>query len=164
MLIHLHLALNALVNKMKTICVHLPFGSLYVSEEKNRIVRISCEAFEVTEGSELLNEAEKQLKEYSEGVRKEFDLPLELKGTKFQMAVWNAMQKIEYGTCVSYQKLAQMAGFPDAVRAAGTACGKNPIAVIVPCHRVIKSDGKTGNYAWGEEMKQFLIDLEKKEK
>ena len=149
---------------MKTICVSLPFGTVYVSEENGWIVKISCAVSELSEASELLKEAEKQLIEYSEGIRKEFDLPLKLKGTQFQMAVWNAMQKIEYGTCVSYRKLAQMAGFPDAVRAVGTACGKNPIAVVVPCHRVIKSDGKTGNYAWGEEMKQFLIDLEKKEK
>ncbi len=146
---------------MKTICVNLPFGTVYVSEENGWIVKISCAASELSEASELLKEAEKQLKEYSEGIRKEFDLPLLLKGTKFQMAVWNAMRNIEYGTCVSYQKLAQMAGFPKAVRAVGTACGKNPAAVVVPCHRVVKSDGKTGNYAWGTEMKQFLIDLEK---
>ena len=71
------------------------------------------------------------------------------------------MEEIEYGTCISYQKLAEMAGFSKAVRAVGTACGHNPIGIVIPCHRVIRSDGKTGNYAWGTEMKQFLIDLEK---
>jgi methylated-DNA-[protein]-cysteine S-methyltransferase len=117
----------------------------------------------VTESSKVLEDCKRQLMEYFNHQRRQFDVPMAMCGTEFQKAVWSAMQKIEYGTCVSYKKLAEMAGYPGAMRAAGTACGLNPIAIVVPCHRVIKSDGSTGNYAWGSEMKQILIDLEKGE-
>jgi len=145
----------------KTICMESPAGTLYVSEENGKIVRISRIEETLYGDSEILENCTCQLNEYFAGKRKKFDLPLSLEGTEFQKSVWKAMEEIEYGTCISYQKLAEMAGFSKAVRAVGTACGHNPIGIVIPCHRVIRSDGKTGNYAWGTEMKQFLIDLEK---
>ena len=138
-------------------------GTLYLCEENGAITQITKNPMPLTESSAVLEECKRQLMEYFDHQRKEFDVPLYYCGTAFQNAVWSAMQKIEYGTCVSYKKLAEMAGYPEAVRAVGTACGLNPIAIVIPCHRVIKADGRTGNYAWGSEMKQILIDLEKEE-
>ncbi len=147
----------------KCISINCVVGTLYLCEKDGFITHITKRPLPVTESSGVLEECRKQLMEYFEHQRKQFDVPVFLDGTEFQKAVWSAMLKIEYGTCVSYKKLAEMAGYPGAVRAAGTACGLNPIAIAIPCHRVIKADGSTGNYAWGSEMKQILIDLEKGE-
>ena len=138
-------------------------GTLYLCETDGFITHITKKPMTVTESSEVLEDCKRQLMEYFNHQRRQFDVPMSMCGTEFHKAVWSAMLKIEYGTCVSYKKLAEMAGYPGAVRAAGTACGLNPIAIVVPCHRVIKADGSTGNYAWGSEMKQILIDLEKGE-
>ena len=138
-------------------------GTLYLCETDGFITHITKKTMPVTESSKVLEDCKRQLMEYFNHQRRQFDVPMAMCGTEFQKAVWSAMQKIEYGTCVSYKKLAEMAGYPGAMRAAGTACGLNPIAIVVPCHRVIKADGSTGNYAWGSEMKQILIDLEKGE-
>lgn len=146
----------------KTIQVDSPVGMLYVSEENHQIVRISRIKEKLNGDSELLEKCRLQLNEYFAGKRKQFDLPLSFAGTEFQISVWKAMQKIEYGTCVSYQMLAEMAGVPKAVRAVGTACGHNPIGIVIPCHRVIRSDHTIGQYAWGTKMKQFLIELERR--
>ena len=136
-------------------------GTLYLCETDGLITNVTKKTMPVTQSSEVLEKCKRQLMEYFNHQRKHFDVPMSLNGTDFQKAVWSAMLKIEYGTCVSYKKLAEMAGYPNAVRAAGTACGLNPIAIMIPCHRIIKADGNSGNYAWGSEMKQFLIDLEK---
>lgn len=141
--------------------MEIPCGKLYLSAEDGKIVRISCVEAEVSESCEVLEVCRMQMEEYFEKKRRSFDLPLAFEGTDFQKAVWKAMMQIEYGKVVSYAQLAQMAGYPKALRALGTACGHNPIGIVIPCHRVIRSDGSTGNYAWGSEMKQFLIDLEK---
>ena len=138
-------------------------GTLYLCETDGFITHITKKTMPVTESSKVLEDCKRQLMEYFNHQRRQFDVPMAMCGTEFQKAVWSAMQKIEYGTCVSYKKLAEMAGYPGAVRAAGTACGLNPIAIVVPCHRVIKADGSTGNYTYGSEMKQILIDLEKGE-
>ena len=136
-------------------------GTLYLCETDGLITNVTKKTMPVTQSSEVLEKCKRQLMEYFNHQRKQFDVPMSLNGTDFQKAVWSAMLKIEYGTCVSYKKLAEMAGYPNAVRAAGTACGLNPIAIVIPCHRIIKADGNSGNYAWGSEMKQFLIDLER---
>ena len=136
-------------------------GTLYLCETDGLITNVTKQTMPVTQSSEVLEKCKRQLMEYFNHQRKQFDVPMSLNGTDFQKAVWSAMLKIEYGTCVSYKKLAEMAGYPNAVRAAGTACGLNPIAIVIPCHRIIKADGNSGNYAWGSEMKQFLIDLER---
>ncbi|MEI8658997.1 methylated-DNA--[protein]-cysteine S-methyltransferase [Vibrio sp. Hal054] len=109
----------------------------------------------------ILNQAKLQLEEYFSGRRTQFDLPLGAKGTDFQQSVWQALCKIPYGETWSYQQLADEIGNPKAVRAVGLANGKNPISVIVPCHRVIGKNGKLTGYAGGVETKEKLLQLER---
>lgn len=108
----------------------------------------------------LLQEAEEQLNEYFAGVRKEFDLPLAPKGTPFQKAVWAEMNRIPYGETRTYGQLAAAIGKPKAGRAVGGACRSNPIAILQPCHRVVGASGQLTGYAYGMEMKQYLLELE----
>ena len=103
-----------------------------------------------------------QLEEYFKGKRKVFDIPLLLQGTTFQLAVWNSLLKIPYGRTKSYKEIAAMAGNAKASRAVGLANNRNPIAIIVPCHRVIGADGSLTGYGGGLEKKQFLLELEQK--
>jgi methylated-DNA-[protein]-cysteine S-methyltransferase len=112
------------------------------------------------ENASVLAETEKQLQEYFAGKRKEFDLHLAQSGTLFQRRIWNAMLEVPYGETISYQELARRAGHPQAVRAAGTACGANPLPVIVPCHRITRSDGSVGKFALGDEVKVKLLQHE----
>lgn len=109
----------------------------------------------------ILSEAVRQLEEYFSGKRTQFALPLAAKGTAFQQAVWQALCRIPFGETRSYQQLADEIGNPKAVRAVGLANGKNPISVIVPCHRVIGKNGQLTGYAGGVETKQRLLELEK---
>jgi methylated-DNA-[protein]-cysteine S-methyltransferase len=107
-----------------------------------------------------LDEVCKQLDEYFAGQRKQFNLRLAPLGTPFQQEVWNALQQIPFGVTCSYSDLAQRIARPKAVRAVGTANGANPIAVVIPCHRVIGSNGTLTGYAGGLERKQLLLQLE----
>ena len=100
-----------------------------------------------------------QLDEYFAGVRREFDLPVALHGTEFQIAVWNAIRRIPYGEVRSYGEVAWMAGYPRAARAVGTACRKNALLLIVPCHRVVASDG-IGGYGGRPDIKRAILRLE----
>lgn len=109
----------------------------------------------------LLVRAKQQLKEYFSGQREVFDLPLQYCGTEFQQAVWQQLTQIPFGETRSYQEIANAIGNPKAVRAVGAANGKNPISVIVPCHRVIGASGKLTGYAGGIDRKQQLLLLEK---
>lgn len=102
-----------------------------------------------------------QLRAYFDRQLTQFDLPLALVGTPFQLRVWQALRVIPYGELISYKKLAEAVGKPKAVRAVGGANGKNPIPIIVPCHRVIGSDGSLTGFGGGLEVKKRLIDLEK---
>ncbi len=106
------------------------------------------------------SDAVQQLKEYFQGRRQNFDLPLAPTGTAFQNQVWKALVKIPYGTTTSYGELAKQIGRPKASRAVGAANGKNPLAIVVPCHRVIGSNGKLTGYAGGLERKAALLQLE----
>jgi methylated-DNA-[protein]-cysteine S-methyltransferase len=108
----------------------------------------------------ILKKVRLQLDEYFSGKRKKFDLPLELHGTDFQQKVWKQLQQIPYGKTISYAQLAQAVGNPKAYRAAGSANGKNPVAIIIPCHRVIASDNSLGGYAYGLDAKKCLLKLE----
>lgn len=101
-----------------------------------------------------------QLREYFAGQRQVFALELALQGTDFQLAVWNELLRIPYGVTISYAELAHRIGRPSAIRAAGTANGANPVPVIVPCHRVIGSNGTLTGYGGGIERKQWLLALE----
>ncbi|HWD33674.1 MAG TPA: methylated-DNA--[protein]-cysteine S-methyltransferase [Pseudomonas sp.] len=107
-----------------------------------------------------LDDVKRQLDEYFAGKREVFEVRLAPLGTAFQQEVWHALQRIPYGTTSSYGDLAEQIGRPRAVRAVGTANGANPIAIIVPCHRVIGSNGTLTGYAGGVERKQMLLELE----
>lgn len=109
----------------------------------------------------VLDEAARQLREYFAGTRREFDLPLDPSGTEFQLRVWEALRRIPYGQTRSYMDLARELGQPGASRAVGLANARNPISIIVPCHRVIGADGKLTGYAGGIPMKQALLALER---
>ena len=105
-------------------------------------------------------DAKTQLAEYLAGSREVFDVPLAPQGTAFQREVWKALTTIAYGDTAGYGELAAWIGRPGAARAVGAANGRNPISIIVPCHRVIGADGKLTGYAWGAEKKRTLLDLE----
>ena len=108
----------------------------------------------------VLLDTENQLKAYFQGELKAFDVPLDLHGTKFQLKVWNALQSIPYGETRSYGDVARSIGSPKASRAVGGAVGGNPVGIIVPCHRVIASDGSLGGFGCGLPMKIRLLKLE----
>lgn len=108
----------------------------------------------------LLIKAMAQIDEFLLGKRKTFDLPLVFKGTEFQMRVWKELQKIPYGKTISYKELAARINNPKAVRAVGTANGKNPLSLVIPCHRVIANNGTLGGYAGGLPAKTKLLELE----
>jgi methylated-DNA-[protein]-cysteine S-methyltransferase len=101
-----------------------------------------------------------QLSEYFGGRRERFDVPLALRGNAFELRVWDALLEIPYGETVSYGEIARRIGDPGAARAVGLANGRNPVALIVPCHRVIGADGSLTGYGGGLERKRFLLDLE----
>ncbi len=110
--------------------------------------------------NDLLQEAKQQVDEYLDGSRTEFDLPIVLTGTEFQKKVWKELQKVSYGNTASYLDLAKSINHQKAVRAVANALAANPLALIVPCHRIIGSNGKLTGYAGGLAAKQFLLELE----
>ena len=110
----------------------------------------------------VLLECKKQLQEYLKGKRKIFDVPIRFNGTDFQNVVWQKLLAIPYGQVVSYGDLATVIGKPKAARAVGSACNKNPIAVIIPCHRVVGKSGSLTGYAGGISIKEELLELEKR--
>jgi len=149
---------NLLIYKSK-------FCNLFIIEENDKICRVSFDGKKSKDIKQnetpLLKKAAKQFDEYFAGKRKSFDLPLALNGTDFQISVWNVLLKIPYGKTRCYGEIAAQAGNPKACRAAGMANNRNPMAIIIPCHRVIGKDGKLTGYAGGLELKQKLLDLEK---
>ena len=139
-------------------------GNMAIIEQDNKMIEIQINQ-EIKEhilqkDTPLLKEAEKQLLEYLEGKRKAFDVPLNPKGTKFMQEVWTALQEIPYGETRTYGQIAQIIGKPKAARAVGMANHRNPIPIIIPCHRVIGSNGKLVGYGLGMEKKEFLLTLE----
>ena len=104
----------------------------------------------------------KQLREYFSGKRKKFEVPIDVFGTHFQLEVWKALLKINYGRLKSYKEIATAVGRPDGSRAVGNAIGANPVPILIPCHRVIASDGTLGGYSGGIDVKIKLLDLEDK--
>ena len=118
---------------------------------------------EAGEKGRFLDEARGQLLEYFSGERRTFDLPLSTHGTPFQEKVWAALRDIPYGETRSYQHVAELIGNPKAVRAVGMANNRNPIPILIPCHRVVGKDGKLVGYAGGIARKRALLDLERNE-
>lgn len=108
----------------------------------------------------IVRQAEKELREYFSGRRRRFTVKLDLDGTEFQREAWGAMRKIPFGSTISYGDQARSIGKPKAFRAVGSANGKNPVPIIVPCHRVLASDGSLGGYSLGLPMKRRLLALE----
>ncbi|HTQ09463.1 MAG TPA: methylated-DNA--[protein]-cysteine S-methyltransferase [Fimbriimonadaceae bacterium] len=107
--------------------------------------------------------AKEQLARYFAGDLESFDLPISLEGTPFQMSVWKLLQEIPYGQTTTYGEIARQLGDPNASRAVGTAVGRNPISIIVPCHRVLGAGGTITGYAGGVERKRALLDLESRQ-
>ena len=114
------------------------------------------------ENNDLLDEVERQLGEYFIGKRKRFEIPIQMKGTPFQLADWEALREIPYGETVSYGEIARRIGKPKASRAVGMANHNNPVSIIVPCHRVIGKNGKLTGYGGGLDVKRQLLELEQK--
>ena len=139
-----------------------PIGRLFLAESEGAITDVAFRPIEdsVEKNTPLLEQTAKMLREYFDGKRKAFDLPISLIGTEFQKKAWNALLAIPYGQTRSYKEQAVAIGNPKSCRAVGAANGKNPISVIVPCHRVIGADGSPIGYGGGIGVKQALLDLE----
>ena len=137
-------------------------GSVTFVEEDGALLAITTHRpYEgIEQETALIKEANRQLSEYLKGERQMFDLPLNPRGTDFQKRVWRALCDIPYGETRSYKQIAEAIGNPKAVRAVGMANNRNPITIVVPCHRVIGADGKLVGYGGGLEMKEFLLRLE----
>lgn len=149
---------------MKQSCVlDCPVGPVWIEAEADFVTRIAFGAAGTREDAPngVLAEAARQLTEYFEADRRVFDLPLKPAGTPFQLLVWTELQKVAYGTTISYGELASRIGRPTASRAVGAANGQNPIAIVIPCHRVIGSSGKLTGYAGGLDVKHQLLAHER---
>jgi methylated-DNA-[protein]-cysteine S-methyltransferase len=162
----------AMKNYYVTKNIDSPVGTLtLVASQQGRLTSISWQKddwnqtasdhMEEDNNNEVLLETERQLKEYFEGERQIFSLDLDFNGTEFQNIVWNALLSIPFGETRSYGDIARQIGNPNSVRAVGAANGKNPIPIVVPCHRVIGTSGKLVGFGGGLENKALLLSLEK---
>ncbi len=128
--------------------------------EGDAVVAVAHKAGSAADGK-ASEKATQQLAEYLAGMRRDFDLKLAPKGTNFQQSAWAELRKIPYGKTKSYQDIANAIGRPNAARAVGMALNKNPIPLIIPCHRVLGKNGSLTGFAWGLETKEWLLALEK---
>lgn len=137
--------------------------SLYLVATETHLINIQFTQPQkaLLQTTELLSMATIQLDEYFQGKRTTFSLPFKLTGTPFHLAVWKELQNIPYGQTTSYKEIAQKINKPKAYRAVGMANNKNPLPIIIPCHRVIGSNGKLIGYAGGLKLKNYLLELEK---
>jgi methylated-DNA-[protein]-cysteine S-methyltransferase len=156
------------MNAMLYDTIQTPIGELLLAGDGEHLQRLDIRGgrrpVQIDSGWERDEDAfagvREQLDEYFAGSDRRFDLPLSLTGNQFELRVWQALQEIPYGETVSYGEIARRIGDPAAARAVGLANGRNPIALIVPCHRVIGADGSLTGYGGGLERKRFLLDLE----
>lgn len=143
---------------------HSPIGKIYIHAENEKVTRVEFLDVEHTNISvnpcNLTGKVIEQLEEYFSGKRRNFDLPLKFDGTDFRKKVWAELRNIPYGKKVSYQEIAIAVNCNNGWRAVGNANHYNPIVIIVPCHRVIKSDGTMGGYGGGIWRKEYLLKLE----
>lgn len=136
--------------------IDTPIGPLHAAvDEEGRLIELGFRPTQRATGN--ADHVARELDEYFSGRRHTFTIPLAPNGTEFQLAVWNALRGVPYGDTVSYAELARRIGRPSAVRAVGAANGANPIAVVIPCHRVIGSNGSLTGYGGGIERKQWLL-------
>jgi methylated-DNA-[protein]-cysteine S-methyltransferase len=133
-------------------------------EKFARVIHKRFPAAELKQDELALTPFAAELGEYLSGKSTSFSMPIDVKGTAFQEAIWQALKEIPYGQTISYSDVAEKIGKPAAVRAVGTAIGANPVLINVPCHRVIGKNGAITGYRGGTEMKQYLLDLEKRYK
>ncbi|MBN2867102.1 MAG: methylated-DNA--[protein]-cysteine S-methyltransferase [Flavobacteriaceae bacterium] len=148
---------------METCHINSPLGITKITGDEDGIISISIlNSKEKTTDiiPEILQDCVYQLNEYFEGSRQQFSLKLNPQGTDFQQKVWKALQAIPYGTTITYLKLSQQLGDVKAIRAVANANGKNPLWIVIPCHRVIGSDGSLTGYAGGLQRKQWLLEHE----
>ncbi|MGF1641682.1 MAG: methylated-DNA--[protein]-cysteine S-methyltransferase [Rhodospirillales bacterium] len=140
--------------------LNTPLGALTLFEEADALVAIEWGAVAASHATPLLDAATAQIDAYFDGTLRAFDLPLRPKGTVFQHSVWDALRGIGYGRTVTYAQLAAALG--SAARAVASACGRNPLPIVVPCHRVIAADGRLGGYSSGDgiDTKRLLLCLE----
>ena len=141
---------------------HTPIGKICIAEDDGLITHISYKQlnFAIKE-TPLIKKTYNELNEYFAGTRKIFDIPIKLNGTPFQIKVWEALKNITYGKTASYKDIAKTIGNEKACRAVGMANNKNPIIIIIPCHRIIGSNGNLTGYAGGLAIKNKLLELEK---
>ncbi len=144
-----------------------PIGKLTIVEQEGKLTRICFEGEKVDssfviEETPLIKETVRQFDLYFKGELKAFDLPLALNGTPYMQAVWQQLCTIPYGTTASYKDIAQKLGNPKACRSVGQANNRNPLPIVIPCHRVIGADGKLVGYAGGLDVKIKLLELEKR--
>lgn len=139
-----------------------PIGALTLRASDHSLLAIEFGGSEGTESEShaILDETEKQLEEYFSGSRRSFDLPLGPEGSEFQLKVWTLLMEVPHGKTISYTTLSARYGDPLAIRAVAAANGKNPIPIIIPCHRVIGADGSLTGYAGGLLIKEQLLKLE----
>lgn len=141
-----------------------PFGFFRIVEEEDAVVAIDVvkERQEEERPSEVTDWAARELHEYLEGERRAFTFPYRLVGTPFRLQVWKELEKVPYGETTTYKRLAEAIGRPGTYHAVGGAVGANPLGIVVPCHRVIGTNGSLTGYAWGLPMKEALLELERR--
>lgn len=154
-----HVTLPSPIGPLTLVAEAGQLTALYMDTQRHRPDEDSLGA-QGDRGTAPFDAAARQLADYFGGQLTEFDLPLAPAGTAFQRQVWAALQTIPYGQTWSYAQLAEKIGRASAVRAVGLANGKNPISLVIPCHRVIGSDGSLTGYGGGLDRKRFLLDLE----
>ena len=145
---------------MASACRMTSLGKVLIEEDGGQITRLTVSDSSADSRSGTLDEAFSQLDEYLSGRRRAFSLDLRPGTEGFADDVLTALMRVPYGRTVSYRELAEMSGHPGAQRAAGTAVSRNPIAIFIPCHRVIRSDGSIGGYSMGIDIKRRLLELE----
>lgn len=156
------------MNAVYTQMIEAPFGPLHCAvNEAGEVVSIHFVASRAPRATadEVVNPRKleplaRQLREFFDGSRTEFDLPLAPKGTEFQKMVWTELRRIPYGSTKSYKEIALLIGRPEAMRAVGSANGSNPIPIVVPCHRVIGADGSLTGFGGGLPVKRWLLEHE----
>lgn len=150
--------------RMQIRIIDSPVGKLRLAAQNGFLTALQFGGEPIIKPQEnsVLDAAQRQLEEYFRGTRRQFDLPIRMQGTPFQIAVWNALKEIPYGETISYGEIAARIGRPNAARAVGMANHRNPIAIIVPCHRVIGMNGTLTGYAGGLSVKQWLLEWERK--
>jgi methylated-DNA-[protein]-cysteine S-methyltransferase len=161
---------NLLMETLFSFRTPSPAGPLFLAasakglvrlEFEGRVMRVSEKTYELRESKQALAPYLRELNEYFDGDRREFSMPLDLRGTPFQLACWNALLAIPYGETRTYADIARAIEHPTAFRAVGMANNRNPVAIIVPCHRVIATGGSLCGYGGGLDLKRKLLDLER---